>query len=50
MLAVLAVLAAADAVGSVAAPRVARAADWRAPVNLAGGLAFVNVLIAVRWR
>ncbi|MDT3445053.1 hypothetical protein [Pseudofrankia sp. BMG5.37] len=45
-------LASASASASASAGTVpaARAVDLRAPVNLAGGLALVNVLIAVLWR
>jgi hypothetical protein len=36
--------------GPAAGPATARVVDWRAPVNLAGALALVNVLIAVLWH
>ncbi|ONH24537.1 hypothetical protein [Pseudofrankia asymbiotica] len=36
--------------GGAGTVSAARAVDPRAPVNLAGGLALVNVLIAVLWR
>ncbi|OHV47188.1 hypothetical protein [Pseudofrankia sp. BMG5.36] len=43
-------LASASASASAGTVPAARAVDLRAPVNLAGGLALVNVLIAVLWR